>query len=102
LEVWLVCDEKATFRQGTDTRLEARRVYEQRCFVREDFEVQQGLPFESRCPLHIPETAMHSFQANHNEVSWRLIVKGSVVGWPDYQRVFQIVVRPVVNSHILA
>ena len=33
-EVLLACDEKATFRQGTDTRTEARRVYEERCFLR--------------------------------------------------------------------
>ena len=53
--------------------------------MREDFEIHQGLPFESRCQVRVPESAMHSFHANHNEVSWKLIVKGSVVGWPDYR-----------------
>jgi hypothetical protein len=99
LEVWLACDEKATYRQGTDTRTETRRVYEERCFLREGFEIHQGLPFESRCRFRVPKDAMHSFQANHNQVSWKLIVKGSVAGWPDYQRVFQIVVNPVANGH---
>jgi hypothetical protein len=99
LEVWLACDEKATYRQGTDTRTETRRVYEQRCFVREGFAIHQGLPFESRCQIRVPEDAMHSFHANHNEVIWRLIVKGKVVGWRDYERVFQIVVKPTVNGH---
>jgi hypothetical protein len=99
LEVWLACDEKATYRQGTDTRTESRRVYQQRCFVREAFEIDQGMPFESRCQIRVPEGAMHSFAANHNEVSWKLVVKGSVVGWPDYERVFQIVVAPVSNGH---
>ncbi len=37
---------------------------------------------------------MHSFQADHNEVSWKLIVKGRVNNWPDYEREFQIVVQP--------
>ena len=55
LEVWLACDEKATYRQGTDTRTETRRVYEDRCFVRTDFEIHQGLPFESRCQVRVPE-----------------------------------------------
>ena len=41
---------------------------------------------------------MHSFQSNHNEVNWKLIVKGDVVGWPSYERVFQIVVTPA-NGH---
>jgi len=99
LELWLACDEKASFRQGTDTRTETRRVYQERCFFRESFEVQQGLPFESRCQIRVPDTAMHSFHANHNEVSWKLIVKGDVVGWPEYERVFQIVVTPKANGH---
>jgi len=42
---------------------------------------------------------MHSFHSGHNEVSWRLLVKGSVVGWSDYQREFQIVVNPPTNGH---
>ncbi len=99
LELWLACDEKATFRQGTDTRTEARRVYQERCFVREALEIDRSLPFESHCEIAVPATAMHSFQANHNEVNWKLVVKGSVEGWPDYERVFQIVVNPPVNGH---
>jgi hypothetical protein len=98
LEVWLACDERATYRQGTDTRTETRRVFCERCFVREDFQIQQGLPFESRCQLRVPPGAMHSFQADHNEVSWKLIVKGTVDGWPEYEREFQIVVNPEING----
>jgi hypothetical protein len=98
LEVWLACDEKATYHQGTDTRTETCRVYQERCFHQEDFQIHQGLPFEQRCQIEVPATAMHSFHANHNEVSWKLVVKGNVVGWRDYQRVFQIVVNPATNG----
>ncbi len=98
LELWLACDEKATYRQGTDTRTESRRVYQERCFVRNDIEIDRGLSFESRCRVKVPAVAMHSFQANHNEVNWKLIVKGSVDGWPDYERVFRIVVNPAGNG----
>jgi hypothetical protein len=98
LEIWLACDERATFRQGTDTRTETRRVFERRCFVREDFEIDQGLPFESRCEVVVPPGAMHSFYAGHNEVSWKLIVKGKVRGRPDFEREFQIVVNPGTNG----
>ncbi|MEX0675955.1 MAG: DUF3592 domain-containing protein [Pirellulales bacterium] len=98
LEVWVACDERATFRQGTDTRTETQRVYQARCFVRESFQILQGLPFESRCQVCVPQGAMHSFLTDHNEVSWKLIVKGSVNNWPDYQREFQIVVNPDVNG----
>jgi hypothetical protein len=41
---------------------------------------------------------MHSFQADHNEVSWKLIVKGDVEGWPEYRREFQIIVNPETNG----
>jgi hypothetical protein len=99
LELWLACDEKATYRQGTDTRTETRRVFQERCFVREDVEIDQALPFESRCEIAVPAGAMHSFQANHNEVTWKLVVKGRVDGWPDYERVFQVVVNPPTNGH---
>lgn len=94
LEAWLACDERATFRQGTDTRTEIRRVFQQRCFIRTDFEIAQGLPFESRLDVSVPESAMHSFHAAHNEVSWKLIVKGDVTGRPPFEREFQIVVSP--------
>jgi hypothetical protein len=98
LEVWLACDERATYRQGTDTRTESRRVFQQRCYLREDFQIAQGLPFESRCQLAVPAGAMHSFHSNHNEVSWKLIVKGIVQGRPEFQREFQIVVNPGSNG----
>ncbi len=94
LELWLACDERATFRQGTDTRTEIRRVFQQRWFVRGDFEIAQGLPFESRCEVVVPESAMHSFHAAHNEVSWKLIVRGDVEGRPPFEREFQIIVSP--------
>src|SRR5690606_15378698 len=99
LEVWLACEERATFLQGTDTRTERRRVSERRFFVREDFEIAQGLPFESRCLVEVPAGAMHSFLATHNEVNWKLIVKGRVPGRPEFQREFQIVVNPGTNGH---
>jgi hypothetical protein len=99
LEVWLACDEKASYRQGTDIRIETRRVFEERSFLREDIDIHQGLPFESRCHIQVPPDAMHSFHANYNEVSWKLIVKGQVPGRRTYQRVFQIVVHPALNGH---
>jgi hypothetical protein len=98
LAMWLACDEKASYRQGTDMRTESRRVYEDRCFSRETFQVEPGLPFESCCQIRVPVGAMHSFQADHNEVTWKLIVRGSVDGRADYQREFQIVVNPPTNG----
>jgi len=94
LEVLLVCEEEATYRQGTDTRTETRQVHRQEVFRREGFEVHRGLPFESECELVVPAGAMHSFKADHNEINWKVVVKGDVAGWPDYKRSFPVVIRP--------
>jgi hypothetical protein len=94
LEVLLVCEEYATYRQGTDTRTEQREVYRQQVFRREGFSIDQTTPFEAMCQLVIPHTAMHSFKSEHNEVRWKLLVKGNVAGWPDYDRGFPVIVYP--------
>ncbi len=94
LEMTLVCEEEATFRHGTDTRTETRRVFERSLFRREGFEVHRGFPYESLCTLDIPLDAMHSFKSQHNEVNWKVIVRGNVARWPDYERSFPIIVYP--------
>jgi len=94
LEIYLRCEEETRYQQGTNTRTETRCVYQERVFQHAQFEVRRGLPFEAECELVIPSEAMHSFQADHNEVKWKLVVKGSAEGWPDYERSFPIVVYP--------
>lgn len=93
-EIFLVCEEKATYRQGTNTRTETRRVVEIALYHAEQFEVAHDSSFEARANLEIPSGAMHSFRAAYNEVAWRLVVKGNVAGWPDFERRFPIVVQP--------
>ncbi len=93
-EVLLVCDEAATYRQGTNTRRETCRIQEHRVFSREGFDVTHGVPFETEFELSVPLGAMHSFKADHNEVNWKVLIRGDVDGWPDYERVFPFVVRP--------
>ena len=94
LTVLLVCEEVATYRQGTDTRTETREVYRRDLFRREDFDVRHGLPFEAECELAVPAAAMHSFKAGHNEVNWKLVIEGDPASWPDYKRAFPVVVHP--------
>jgi hypothetical protein len=66
-----------------------RQVFEQR-----EFEVLPGTPYEARCRLEVPAGAMHSFRSNHNEVQWKLVVRGDVAGWPNFERSYSIVVLP--------
>lgn len=94
LELLLVCEEEATYRQGTDTRTEACRVFQESVFRRENFEVRPGVPFEVECEWVMPSGVMHSFTSEHNEVNWRLIVKGDAKGWPGFERSFPVIVYP--------
>ena len=49
MRVTLVCEEEVTFRQGTDTRTERRRVYEQQVFESTNFEILPSA--NQRCRL---------------------------------------------------
>lgn len=98
LEVWLVCQEEATYRQGTDVRTESRVVYEERLFQAQDIDVEPASPFRAKFAFELPIAAMHSFQTAHSGVHWRLVVDGSVVGWSDFERGFPIIVHPGVKT----
>ena len=93
--LWLTAGQmRRVDRVCTDTRTETRDVCRREVYRREGFEVHRGLPFEAECELVVPENAMHSFKADHNEIRWKLVVAGDVAGWPDYQREFPVIVCP--------
>ncbi len=95
LRVSLACEESATYRQGTNTRTESREVFCQELFCREGVRIESGMPFEAEFELNMPERAMHSFKAAHNEINWSLQVEGDVVRWPNFKRSFAVIVRPL-------
>jgi hypothetical protein len=94
LRVTLVCEESATYRQGTDTRTEKRCVYRGDVHRAADFAVEKDRPYEARGELAVPRTAMHSFKAGHNEVRWELEVEAELAGLPKYRQEYPLVVRP--------
>jgi hypothetical protein len=94
LAISLVCEEAATYRQGTDTRTESQKVFVRELFRRENFEIPPGMPFEMQCSLDVPPSVMHSFQSAHNRISWTLLVEGDITGWPDFRRAFPVIIHP--------
>ena len=94
LDMKLVCEEVATYRQGTNTRRTTRRVYEEPIVSRQEFEIRQGQPFEGRAQVRVPPTAMHSFKGIHNRIDWKIVVRCAVNRWPDFERSFPVVVLP--------
>jgi hypothetical protein len=91
--VLLVCDEEATYRQGTDARAATRRVYEHLVYCRESTSLQPDGP-QVRTTIEIPETAMHSFRSEHNKVCWKLVVSGESARRGDFERSFLLHVYP--------
>ncbi len=98
LELRLVCEEEATYQQGTNIRTEAKRVFEQTVLRQEDFLIDLGMPFETETQLRMPIDVMHSFKSNSNAVTWKLVVRGDVKGWPAFHRSFPLVVYPARNG----
>ncbi len=94
VELWLVCEEEATFNQGTDIRTETGRVYEELLFQEEDFLVEPSGSYLRNSSVHIPQEAMHCFQGEHHAIHWRLLVRGLAEGWPEFERAFPIIVHP--------
>jgi hypothetical protein len=94
LEISLICEEEATFMQGTDIRTEVREVYRHACAAWCDFRIEPAIPFTATCGIPVPATVMHSFQSPHNVVRWRLVVRGEPQTWPAFERGFPLVVYP--------
>jgi hypothetical protein len=94
LRVLLVCEEEVRYQQGTSNRTETRRVHQSEVFCHEGFDIQRGLPYETKFDVRIPEGVMHSFETSHNKILWKLQIRGDISGWPDFQRDYPIVVAP--------
>ena len=94
----LVCEEEATYQQGTDIRVERHRVVD--IPLREEARValEPGQPFEFKTNCSIPVTAMHSFQSSHNRVLWSLRVQACPEGGKPFERSFPIIVFPAGPS----
>lgn len=94
LDVHLICQEEATFNQGTDIRTERATVFEQRLFRNRGISVRPGDPFETEFELKIPDQAMHSFKSQNNRVQWKIVVTGQAKNWPRLKRNFAVSVHP--------
>jgi hypothetical protein len=98
LAAQLVCEEEATFRQGTNVRTEKCCVYWEEIFRRENVEIEPGTPFEHQDRFTVPVECMHSFKSENNAVAWSLVVEGDTVGWSTFRRKFPVVVYPAANG----
>jgi hypothetical protein len=97
-QVQLVCQERATYQQGTDTRTAESIVHRETVFSERKFEIPPGGAFETHFTVTVPATAMHSFSAAHNAVAWALVVRGRMARWPEFERHFPLYVYPLPTA----
>ena len=101
LEVLLVCQEKVTYQQGTDTRADARPVFQQSLARGEPAAEAGASSCEVEVRFRMPREAMHSFRGKHNHVCWKLVVRGRTARGQSYERDFPVVVYPPVREAAL-
>jgi len=96
LSLYLACEEKATYGQGTRSRTDTEMILDELQAERTAFTVA-GRAEELRCKVTVPYGAMHSFDAENNKIIWKLCVKGDLERWPDFKREYLIRVEPEVD-----
>lgn len=94
LSVELVCEEAASYRQGTDSRTSTEVVYRKELRKWRGLRVEPSQPFEVDFSFTIPRTAMHSFHSPHNQIRWMLLVQGETSRNQQVFRQFALKVRP--------
>jgi cytochrome c oxidase subunit IV len=92
--VQLVCEERAMYQQGTDTRTATAVVHRETVLSERKIDIAPDAPLEAHFSFTLPTVAMHSFAAAHNSVSWALVVRGRISRWPEFERRFPLYVYP--------
>jgi hypothetical protein len=93
--VLLVCEHQGVFREGEDAPTETRLRHQEELMREEGLVLEPGMPpYTARRPLHIPEGAPPSGQAEGGTVRWKILVKGRRGGWrPGFTFEFPLAVR---------
>jgi hypothetical protein len=94
IRVSLECEERATYHQGTDIRVERNCVQNIEVFQQSELTLPEERPFEVEFPVTIPADAPHSFRAAHNEIAWTLLVRLTGPEASPLERRYPVIVYP--------
>ena len=95
----VVCEERATYRKGTDTHTDVRRVFEQRISAMGQGTVRG---FEARAAIRVPvHSGGPTLCLPNNEINWYLDVVLDGPGLPDDEQRFPFVVAPILSPHLV-
>ncbi len=93
LTIELEGEESARYRSGKNSRTD-RHVFHSAQVLSEDSLSRFGAQNRGETSLRIPKPTMPSFDAGHNQIEWRLKVRGDVPVWPDVSQDFPLTVFP--------
>ncbi|TWT90006.1 hypothetical protein Mal64_03880 [Pseudobythopirellula maris] len=94
LTVALVCEEVATYHQGTDSRTATEEVYRKKLVAEGRFDVENEAGYERPFSFTPPADGPASFVSPHNEVRWLLEARVASRRWPEFKRRFELCVYP--------
>jgi hypothetical protein len=89
----LLLRERATYRRGTDT-ITVRHDNVAQEYQLPGRRFNSGEGFQDQRQFKVQ--GMHSFKANHNELTWLIHVQVEMAGWPAYEEEYPLQVAPVL------
>jgi hypothetical protein len=90
LKITLKGTEEATYQRGTDTHTDKNTFYQAEIFTTQnDLEIPYGT-----LDVILPGDSMHSFEAEHNKIIWKIEMHGDIKSWPDVKDEYKFTVAP--------
>ncbi|MEM6855105.1 MAG: DUF3592 domain-containing protein [Planctomycetota bacterium] len=86
--------ERASYTRGTDTITDEHVFFEHTLYDAEAMDRRDPMARDGEAELQLPSDAMHSLDATHNKIVWRIKVKGEIPKWPDIKDEYEFAVVP--------
>jgi len=86
--------ERATYTRGTDRITDEHVFFDHTLYDARAMDPRDPLAREGEAELDLPAGAMHSLDAGHNKIVWRIKVKGEIPRWPDVKDEYEFAVVP--------
>jgi hypothetical protein len=90
ISIKLVRREWVKYQRGTDTVTEKHEeVLEE--YTRPPQVVSEGQKLKEQVQFQIPQRAMHSFDYEHNRLTWLVVIQTKIQTWPDMYEEYELV-----------
>lgn len=89
--IYLVGEESAEFRRGTDNVTESEIFYESALIETQDTRKMA----RGSAQINLPHDTMPTWKSDHNHIKWSLRVRGDVSLWADVNDQFPVTVLPI-------